>query len=137
MRRNHRRRRDPWRRLWFRLIFLLTLTAAAGAHVQGAFYRASAAEVAAGAPGTLIRTETIGGAPGRAHAYQVLYRSTGLHGEPIAVSGVVLCQPVSLQPAPDACRSAEKSCRVKLMLRHYNPSMRAFCAAAGRRLAWR
>ncbi len=55
---------------------------------QGAFYQSTAAE-AAGAPGTIIRSETMLGPTGAA-ATRVLYRSTGLNGEPIAVSGVVI-----------------------------------------------
>lgn len=40
--------------------------------------------------GALIRSEPIDGAPDGATAYRVLYRSQGLHDEPIAVSGVVI-----------------------------------------------
>lgn len=43
-----------------------------------------------GDPGTLARQERIDGAPLGATAYRVLYRSTGLKGEPIFVSGVVV-----------------------------------------------
>jgi pimeloyl-ACP methyl ester carboxylesterase len=44
----------------------------------------------AGAPGTLIRYEELPDAlPDGAQAYRILYTSTGLNGEPIAVSGVV------------------------------------------------
>src|ERR1700744_4053736 len=56
------------------------------------FYHASTAEIA-GTPGTLIRLEPMGFAPAGAQAYRVLYRSTGLHGEPIAVSGVIIVPP--------------------------------------------
>jgi len=66
------------------------------AREPGPFYTASAAETA-GAPGTLIRQEPIRGAPAGASAYRVLYRSTGLKGEPILVSGVVV---VPASPAP-------------------------------------
>ena len=59
------------------------------ARAQTGFYAAEKQELA-GAPGTLIRTEPMRGAPEGAAAYRVLYRSTGLHGEPIAVSGVVV-----------------------------------------------
>lgn len=41
-------------------------------------------------PGTLVRQEIIDGAPFGATAYRVLYRSTGMKGEPIFVSGVVI-----------------------------------------------
>jgi len=40
--------------------------------------------------GRLIRSEPIDGAPDGAAAFRVLYRSQGLHDEPIAVSGVVI-----------------------------------------------
>jgi acetyl esterase/lipase len=63
---------------------------------QTAFYHASAQELA-GPPGSLIRSEPMQFAPAGAQAYRVLYRSTGLHGEPIAVSGVIVVPP---GPAP-------------------------------------
>ena len=66
------------------------------AGAQSAFYLASRAELA-GRPGTLIRTEPMLGAPDGAAAYRVLYRSRGLHDEPIAVSGVVI---IPAGPAP-------------------------------------
>jgi acetyl esterase/lipase len=43
-----------------------------------------------GAPGTVIAQEEMSGAPEGATATRVLYRSTGLKGETIAVSGVVI-----------------------------------------------
>jgi alpha-beta hydrolase superfamily lysophospholipase len=60
-----------------------------GAQAQGAFYTASLDELP-GAPGSVIRYEPLPGAPVDASAYRVLYRSTGLKGEPIAVSGVII-----------------------------------------------
>ena len=66
--------------------------AAGRAQAQTPFYEASAREVA-GAPGTLIRYEPMAFAPAGAQAYRVLYRSTGMHGEPIAVSGVIVVPP--------------------------------------------
>ena len=63
-----------------------------GAHAQTPFYQASAGEIA-GPPGTLIRSEPMAFAPAGAQAYRVLYRSTGMHGEPIAVSGVIVVPP--------------------------------------------
>lgn len=53
------------------------------------FYDASRAELA-GEPGTIIRSQPIMGAPRGASAFRVLYRSRGLHDEPIAVSGVII-----------------------------------------------
>jgi pimeloyl-ACP methyl ester carboxylesterase len=70
------------------------------AHAQTPFYRASAQELA-GPPGTIIRSEPMLFAPAGAQAYRVLYRSTGLSGEPIAVSGVIVVPP---GPAPAAGR---------------------------------
>jgi Secretory lipase len=69
---------------------------AAGARAQTGFYIATDQELA-GAPGTIIRTQPMRGAPGGAAAYRVLYRSIGLHDEPIAVSGVVV---IPAGPAP-------------------------------------
>jgi hypothetical protein len=61
------------------------------ASAQTPFYQASAADIA-GPPGTLISSEPMFGPVG-AQAYRILYRSTGLHDEPIAVSGVVVIPP--------------------------------------------
>src|SRR5271170_2195372 len=60
-----------------------------GAQAQSAFYVPGKHELA-GPPGTLIRLEGMTGGPLGAAAYRVLYRSRGLHEEPIAVSGVVV-----------------------------------------------
>jgi hypothetical protein len=51
-----------------------------------------------GPPGTLIRSEPMLFAPADAQAYRVLYRSTGMHGEPIAVSGVIIVPPGPVPP---------------------------------------
>lgn len=66
------------------------------ARAQTPFYIAAPDELA-GPPGSLIRVEAMVGAPGGASTWRVLYRSTGLKGEPIAVSGVVIVPP---GPAP-------------------------------------
>jgi acetyl esterase/lipase len=64
-----------------------------GALAQSPFYRAPPQDIA-GRPGTLIRQEPLGlPAPFGASAARVLYRSTGLHGEPIPVSGAVIIPP--------------------------------------------
>jgi hypothetical protein len=63
---------------------------------QTPFYRAQPEELN-GPPGTLIRQEHMSGAPLDATAYRVLYRSTGLNDEPIAVSGVIII-PAGLPP---------------------------------------
>jgi alpha-beta hydrolase superfamily lysophospholipase len=60
------------------------------------FYDATTAELR-GRPGTIIRSEPFPGAPLGASAHRVLYRSVGLRGEPIAVSGLVV---IPAGPAP-------------------------------------
>jgi acetyl esterase/lipase len=48
----------------------------------------------AGKPGEIIRVWPVeGGAPGGGNAFRILYRSTGLTGEPIAVSGAIFIPP--------------------------------------------
>src|SRR3984885_5314618 len=56
---------------------------------QTSFYDGPRSQLA-GQPGTVVRQERIDGAPLGAAAYQTLYRSTGLKGGPIFVSGVVI-----------------------------------------------
>jgi acetyl esterase/lipase len=62
------------------------------ASAQTAFYDAPASMLA-GPPGSIVRQEPMRGAPLGAAAYRVLYRSTGLAGEPIFVSGVIIVPP--------------------------------------------
>lgn len=59
------------------------------ARAQSPFYDAPAS-LADGPPGSLVRQEPMDGAPLGASAFRVLYRSTGLKGESILVSGVVI-----------------------------------------------
>ena len=59
------------------------------AHMDPAFYQA-APEAVIGAPGSIVRTEPMRGAPLGASAYRVLYRSTDPSNHPILVSGVVV-----------------------------------------------
>ena len=80
--------------------FLAIFATGSAAHGQTAFYAASAGELA-GPPGTLIRQEPMSGAPLGAKTFRVLYRSTGLKGEPIAVSGAVI---IPDGPAPTGGR---------------------------------
>jgi hypothetical protein len=75
-------------------------TSTVGALGQGAFYRPTEEELR-GPPGTVIRQEPMPFAPMGASAYRILYRSTGLHYEPIAVSGMVI---VPSGPAPQGGR---------------------------------
>ena len=63
------------------------------ASAQGAFYDATDAEITSGPPGSVIRSEPMNGAPAFGIAHRVLYRSTGMKGEPIFVSGVVIVPP--------------------------------------------
>ena len=76
---------------------LISSPATAGAYT---FYEASSEELA-GPPGSIIRTEVLPGAPWGARAARLLYRSTGLAGEPIAVSAVVV---VPTKPPPAEAR---------------------------------
>lgn len=69
---------------------------ASDAGAQTPFYRATPQELD-GPPGSLIRSEPMAFAPAGAQAYRVLYRSIGMQGEPIAVSGVIIVPP---GPAP-------------------------------------
>src|SRR6201992_2445024 len=59
------------------------------ASAQTPFYDAPRSQLS-GQPGTVVRQERIDGAPLGATAYRTLYRSTGLKGEPIFVSGVII-----------------------------------------------
>jgi acetyl esterase/lipase len=75
-------------------------TATAG-FAQSTFYTASEQELA-GKPGTIIGREQVPGAPLEAQAYRVVYRSTGLKDQPIAVSGMIIIPP---GPAPAGGRA--------------------------------
>jgi len=70
------------------LLFLLFGQSGA-ASAQSSFYDAPRS-LLPGQPGTIVRQEGIDGAPLGAAAYRTLYRSTGLNGEPIFVSGVIV-----------------------------------------------
>jgi acetyl esterase/lipase len=74
----------------------VTVPVSGAARAQTPFYQAAPSEVA-GAPGTIIRQEPMLPTPTGGAAYRVLYRSTGLHNEPIPVSGVIIVPP---GPAP-------------------------------------
>lgn len=71
------------------LVAVLTLLGHAGPGAAQTFYDAPKS-LLNGQPGTLVRQEPIDGAPLGAATYRVLYRSTGLQGERIFVSGVVV-----------------------------------------------
>ncbi len=70
------------------LVVLLGLQSAAFAQ-RSPFYVVSSRDVA-GVPGTIIRQVPLRGSPWGSHAYRVVYRSIGLNGAPIAVSGVIV-----------------------------------------------
>lgn len=55
----------------------------------GPFYHIDS-DALTGSPGDILRVEDFPGAPSGARAWRVLYRSTGLKGEPTAVSGVII-----------------------------------------------
>jgi len=67
------------------------------ASAQTEFYDAPES-LRAGPPGSLVRQEPMDGAPLGAATYRVLYRSTGLHDEPILGSGVVIVPPGAPPP---------------------------------------
>ena len=82
------------RRVILAAFTVITLLCATGpAHAQGAFYKATEAEIAAGLPGSIIRQEAMGNSPPGGIAHRVLYRSTSPDGKPIAVSGVIIIPP--------------------------------------------
>lgn len=86
-----------------RLVFALLLSFAATAlaepaRAQFGFYDPPPDEIAGGRPGTLIRTEVMNGTPDGATAYRMVYRSVGLDGKPIAVSGVAIVPAGSAPP---------------------------------------
>jgi pimeloyl-ACP methyl ester carboxylesterase len=60
------------------------------ARAQTDFYTIASSELGFYSNGALIRSQPMWGAPDGAAAYRILYRSEGLNGEPIAVSGVVI-----------------------------------------------
>jgi acetyl esterase/lipase len=73
-------------------VFWVFLMIACGtaSFAQTDFYAATDIDLSSYANGGLIRSEALDGAPDGAAAYRVLYKSQGLQGEPIAVSGVVI-----------------------------------------------
>lgn len=95
------RRRAFLRILASALFLCLGAAGLTPAKAQNPFYIAAPDEVA-GRPGSVIRAEPMPGAPGNAATYRVLYRSTGLDGQPIAVSGVIIVPP---GPPPAGGRS--------------------------------
>jgi pimeloyl-ACP methyl ester carboxylesterase len=68
----------------------------AQSHTEGTFYSLPQ-PMPAGAPGSLIRSERLLGAPDGAIAWRVLYRSTDTGGASVGVSGVIIAP---TRPAP-------------------------------------
>lgn len=66
-----------------------------------AFY-AQPGDEAAGAPGTIIRTDPLLGAPLAARGWRIMYSSTDLNGEPVVVTGVLV---TPLAPPPPGGRT--------------------------------
>jgi acetyl esterase/lipase len=78
-------------RLYCKALVLFWLVIVPRLNAQGDFYQVTQSDLDHGHhPGDLIRSQIINDAPDGASAYRVLYLSTGLHNEPIAVSGVVI-----------------------------------------------
>jgi alpha-beta hydrolase superfamily lysophospholipase len=75
-----------------RKVFWMSLMIACcpASFAQTRFYSATDINLSSYANGALMRSEPLDGAPDGAAAYRVLYKSQGLQGEPIAVSGVVI-----------------------------------------------
>jgi len=72
------------------LLALIAVLYVAVVDRQEDFYYATSAELEAGGPGSLIRRQRMDAGIEGATAWRVLYRSTGLKDEPVAVSGVVI-----------------------------------------------
>ena len=83
-------------RLLTTALTLATVASAQTATAQDAFYQTTPADLV-GPPGSVIREEVTNDDRKGATDYRVLYRSIGLHGEPIAVSGTII---VPVGPAP-------------------------------------
>lgn len=66
-----------------------------------AFYTQPAG-AADGAPGTLVRHESLIGTPVDSRAWRIMYRTTDLGGNPVVATGIVV---VPLGPAPDKGRT--------------------------------
>ncbi|MBC7833192.1 MAG: lipase, partial [Hyphomicrobium sp.] len=79
----------------------------------------SAADIRRAKPGTVLRVRPqVGGAPANAKAFRIIYRSTGLNDEPIAVSATVI---YPAGPAP-------KDGRDVIAWAHYTTGVAERCA---------
>lgn len=80
------------RRLVVQMLMALAMFAMQPSHfakAEQAFYMADGQELA-GSTGSIIRSEPMPFSPPDTNASRILYRSVGLHGETIAVSGVLI-----------------------------------------------
>jgi pimeloyl-ACP methyl ester carboxylesterase len=59
-------------------------------------------DAAAGDPGTIVKRDELLGAPFASRAWRIMYRTTGLHGESVVATGVLI---VPLTPAPPEGRT--------------------------------
>ncbi len=75
--------------LWMTSLFACVAVSSA----QTPFYSVTGTDLSSYANGALIRSEPMDNAPDGATAHRVLYKSEGLQGESIAVSGVVIIPP--------------------------------------------
>lgn len=93
--------RFPHPVLFLGVVVAVTLIALAIHRVEpdqpGSFYTPPS-PLPAGAPGTIIARQPVSGAPAGSQAWTILYLSTGLQNQPIAVSGVVFV-PTAPPPA--------------------------------------
>jgi acetyl esterase/lipase len=74
----------------FLATFCMMAAGSAISFAQSEFYSVGGFDFSQYSNGALIRSQPMDGAPDGAAAYRVLYRSEGLNGEAIAVSGVVI-----------------------------------------------
>jgi pimeloyl-ACP methyl ester carboxylesterase len=81
--------------------FVGAFVLAASLYGPGPTAEARPAPRASSVPGTLLDYQPLPNAPDGATAYRVLYRSTGLRGEPIAISGAII---VPAGPVPPGGR---------------------------------
>ena len=61
----------------------------------------------AGEPGDVLRAEPVADGPEGARSWRILYRSTGMKGEPVAVSAMLVVPSMAdrfaRKPEPDEC----------------------------------
>ncbi len=105
---------------------LLLLLAAVGCSGGETDFYAIPGDVAEGANGRLLRLQEIDPLAPDSRAFRVLYRSTGIHGEPIAVSGLVAV-PDAAPPSDgyDVARSPMKRGARRSTFRHSRRPSRA------------